>query len=128
MLEDKVVVAGQADVDALYIGRSQGQPVYAVRWEDALPFECDVPLPGAEPGLEAQADVRVEDVVLDLLNRETAEAQVRLAVTVRLTRSAARDAVVEAVAVAPPDPDPPTWTFVVLQEGDTLWKLSHQYH
>lgn len=128
VLEDKVVVAGQADVDALYIGRSQGQPVYAVRWEDALPFECDVPLPGAEPGLEAQADVRVEDVVLDLLNRETAEAQVRLAVTVRLTRSAARDAVVEAVAVAPPDPDPPTWTFVVLQEGDTLWKLSHQYH
>lgn len=128
VLEDKVVAAGQVDVEALYVGRSQGQPVHAVHWRDAVAFECDVPLAGAEPGLEAYADVKVEDVTLDLLNRETVEAQVRLAARVRLTRSAQRDAVVEAVAVPPPDPDPPTWTFVVLQEGDTLWKLSHHYH
>ncbi|HEY8416668.1 MAG TPA: SPOCS domain-containing protein [Limnochordales bacterium] len=128
VLEDKVVVSGQVDADALYLARSQGQPLHAVEWGDAIAFEIEVSLPGAEPGLEAQADVQAEDVTLDLLNRETVEAQVRLVAAVRLTRGSERSAVVEAVAVPPPDPDPPTWTFVVLQEGDTLWKLSHRYH
>nr|MBO2476953.1 hypothetical protein [Bacillota bacterium] len=81
-----------------------------------------------EPGFEADARVQVEDVALDLINRETVEAQVRLLAQVRVGRTAARMAVVEAVAVPPPDPDPPTWTFVVIQEGDTLWALSHRYH
>ena|GEM_PF-1416848 len=128
VLEDRVVVSGQVDVEALYVARSPGQPVHAVEWRDAIPFEIEVSLPGAEPGLEAQAEVQVEDVALDLINRETVEAQVRLVASVRLTRGCERSAVVEAVAVLPPDPDPPTWTFVVLQEGDTLWKLSHRYH
>lgn len=127
-LEGKVVVEGRIDVDALYTARGYGQSLHAVSWTGALPFTVEVPLAGAEPGLEAEAFVQVEETALDLLNREAVEAQVRLLAEVRLTRPGAREAVVEAVAVAPPDPDPPTWTFVVLQEGDTLWKLSHRYH
>ncbi|MBO8141100.1 MAG: DUF3794 domain-containing protein [Firmicutes bacterium] len=128
VLDDKVVVEGHVDVEALYAARTEGHPVHAATWSQAVPFEAEVALPGAEPGVDAVADVNVEGVELDLLNRETVEAAVHLAVTVWAVRPAAWEAVVEAVAVPPPDPDPPTWTFVVIQEGDTVWKLSRRYH
>ncbi|OUM95875.1 MAG: hypothetical protein BAA04_06210 [Firmicutes bacterium ZCTH02-B6] len=124
----RVIVEGRVEVEALYVARSPGQPVHAVSWTDGLPFELELAVPGTEPGFEAAARVQVEDVALDLINRETVEAEVRLVARVRVARPAARMAVVEAVAVPPPDPDPPTWTFVVLQDGDTLWALSHRYH
>ncbi|MFS8534326.1 MAG: DUF3794 domain-containing protein [Limnochordales bacterium] len=124
----RVIVEGRVEVEGLYIARSPGQPVHAVSWSDGLPFELELAVPDTEPGFEADARVQVEDVALDLINRETVEAQVRLLAQVRVGRTAARMAVVEAVAVPPPDPDPPTWTFVVIQEGDTLWALSHRYH
>ena len=35
---------------------------------------------------------------------------------------------VEAVAVEPLEEDPPTLTYVFVQSGDTIWKLSRLYH
>lgn len=127
VLGDKVAAEGYVTVAALYAARTEGQPVHYVVWRRALAFESEIPVEGAQPGMDADISAQVESVELDLLNRETVEAAVRLALGVVVSRPAEREAIVEAVAVPPPEADPPTFTFVVVQPGDTLWKLSHRY-
>lgn len=128
VLGDKVIVEGRVDVAGMYTARTDGTPVHYVHWNGALPLEAEVPVPGAEPGMEADVRIDVVDVDLDLLNRETVEATVRMNARAKVTHGLERDAVVEAVVVPPPTPNPPTLTFVVIQPDDTLWKLSHRYH
>ncbi len=128
VLGDRVAVTGHVNLAILYVGRApEGDVLSAATWPEALAFDGEVPIEGGEPGMDREITLRVTEVALDLLNRETVEAQVRLAVTARLAREVNLDAVVEAVEVPAPDPDPPTLTFVVVQEGDTLWKLAQQY-
>lgn len=128
VLGDKVIVEGRVDVAGLYVARTDGSPIHYVHWNGALPLEAEVPLSGAEPGMEADVRIDVVDVDLDLLNRETVEATVRVSARAKVTHGLERDAVVEAVVVSPPEANPPTLTFVVVQQDDTLWKLSHRYH
>lgn len=128
VLGDKVIAEGFVDIGALYVARAEGQPVYFVSWQKAVTMESEIAVPGAEPGMDAQVTADVTSIELDLLNRETVEVDVRLAAEAKVSRSVERDAIIEAVAVPPVDPDPPTLTFVVVQPGDTLWKLSHRYH
>ena len=128
VLGDKVIAEGYVDIGALYVARTEGQPVHFVTWRKAVPIESEIALPGSEPGMEAEVHADVTSVELDLLNREAVEADVRVAVEAKLARGVERVAIVEAVTVPPADPDPPTLTFVVVQPGDTLWKLSHRYH
>lgn len=128
VLGDKVIIEGSFDVAALYVARTEGSPVHYVYWNGALPLEAEVPVPGAEPGMEADIKVDVVGAELDLLNRESAEATVRYKARAKVTHPAEVEAVVEAVSVSAPEEDPPTLTFVIVQPDDTLWKLSHRYH
>lgn len=128
VLGDKVIIEGQVDVDMLYVAHSEGNPVHSVPWLRAVPLELEVAIPGAEPGMEADVRARVAEVELDLINRETVEAKARIVTDVAVSRAEEYEAVVEAVAVPPADENPPTMTFVVIQAGDTLWKLSNRYH
>lgn len=128
VLGDKVVAEGYVTVAALYAARTEGQPVHYVTWRRAVPFEIEIDVPGAQPGMDADVTAYVTATELDLLNRETVEADVRVTVEALVSRPVEREAVVEAVAVPPPEENPPTFTFVVVQPGDTLWKLSHRYH
>lgn len=128
VLGDKLIAEGYVDVSALYVARTEGQPVHFVSWRKAVPIETEVFVEGAEPGMDAEVYADVSSVELDLLHREALEADVRVSLDAKLSRPVEREAIVEAVAVPPPEEDPPTFTFVVLQSGDTLWKLSHRYH
>lgn len=125
---DKIIAEGYVDVSCLYVARTEGQPVHYVAWRKAVPIESEVMVEGAEPGMDAEVHADVASVELDLLNREALEADVRVSVDATLSRPVEREAIVEAVAVLPAEEDPPTLTFVVVQPGDTLWKLSHRYH
>ena len=128
VLGDKIIAEGFVDVSALYVARTEGQPMHFAAWRRAVPVEAEVVVAGAEPGMEAEVHALVTSLDLDLLNREAVEADVRLQVEAKLSRPVEREAIVEAVAVPPAEEDPPTLTFVVIQPGDTLWKLSHRYH
>lgn len=128
VLGDKVIAEGYVDVEALYVARTDGQPVYFVAWRKAIPFTSEIAVSGAEPGMDAIVHADVTSIELDLLNRETVEVDVQIGTEAKVSRAVERDAIIEAVAVPPLEPDPPTLTFVVVQPGDTLWKLSHRYH
>lgn len=129
VLGDKVAVEGTISVNALYVGRGDmgDGEVYSVHWPDAITFDIEVQLPGAEPGLDRHVDAAVRKVEFDLINRQTLEARVQLELDVTVGREKIVLNVVEAVVVPPKDPEPATFTFVVVQEGDTLWKLSQMY-
>ncbi|NLN19956.1 MAG: DUF3794 domain-containing protein [Firmicutes bacterium] len=129
VLGDKVAVEGVADIEIVYVGRSgETTSLTTCSWPAGIFFEIEVPVPGAEPGLERKAEVGVEKVRVDVINRETVAVELDLVTTVALSRSIELDHVVEAVEVGPPHPDPPSYTFLVLQAGDTLWKIAQRYH
>ena len=76
----------------------------------------------------AELEIDISQISLDLINRETIEADVAYRSLLKVIEPVQRDIVVEAVEVPPMEEDPPTITYVFVHETDTLWKLSRQYH
>jgi len=128
VLGDKVAVELHVDAELFYVARGQAEgAVHVAQWARALEFDLEIPLRGAEPGLERHVDVEVLDVAFELINRESVEAQVRVAAEVALSREVEMDVVAEAVEVPPPEANPPTYTYVVVRPQDTIWKLAARY-
>jgi len=127
VLGDRVAVELHVDLQLVYVGRSGKGGVQVVRWPKALTLDVEIPVDGAEPGLERRVAARVEQVLFDLASRESVDADVAVTVTAALFRDVEKEIVVEAVEVLPAEPDPPTYTFAVVQRGDTLWKLAAKY-
>lgn len=130
VLGDRVSVAGHVDVSLLYVARAgsgEGQVQFA-EWKGALPFEAEVPVGGVHPPMRAHVRVQVDEMDPDLLNRETVEWKGRVRITAEVEDTRTVDAVVEAVVVEPEEENPPSYTFLVVHPGDTLWKVSRRYH
>lgn len=129
VLGDKVAVDLHVDAELLYAARGPVEgAVHAARWPRALELDLEIPVRGAEPGLERRVAVEVLDASFELINRESVEARVLLAVEVAVSREVELDVVAEAVEVPPVEANPPTYTYVVVQPQDTIWKLAARYH
>ena len=87
----------------------------------------EIPLRGAEPGLERSVSVEVVEVEFDLINRESVDVRLRLAAEAKVSREVEIDIVTEAVEVPPVEANPPTYTYVIVRPGDTVWKLAAYY-
>lgn len=128
VLGDRVAIEGSVSLTAAYVGRNGARRgVHVASWTGVLPFDCEVPIEGAAPGMERWVHCEVAGLDLDLINRETIEARLQVAVTARVGRSVEIEAVAEAVTVPPALAEPPSFTFLVLQPKDTLWKVARQY-
>lgn len=128
VLADKVVVEVHVDAELLYAARGPSRgAVHVAQWGRAFELDLEMPVRGAEPGLERRVSVEVLDVSFEPLNRESVEARVRLASSVSLSREIELDAVAEAVEVPPLEANPPTYTYVVARPQDTIWKLAARY-
>lgn len=128
VLGDKVAVEGQVRIDLLYVGRGEeDDEVHVARWPYAITADLEVPVPGAEPGLDRTVSAVVRRVDFDLINRETVEARVQVGCEAQVGRLRVVENVVEAVVVPPEDEERPTFTFVVTTDDDTLWKLAQLY-
>lgn len=128
VLGDRVAVEMHVDVEMLYVGRDQGDGgVYTAKWPGAFTLDLEVPVDGAEPGLERSVGIAVQRIEFDPINRESLDVRVELAVDVALHRDVECDVVAEAVELPPAQPNPPTYTFVVAEPGDSLWKMAARY-
>src|SRR5690606_1396089 len=102
VLGDKVAVELHADVELVYVGRSgRGGGLQVVRWPRAIELDAEIPVDGAEPGLQRRVSAKVERVYVDLINRESVDVAVGLAVAAELFRETEAEVVVEAVEVPP---------------------------
>lgn len=127
---DKLIVEGVLDVELFYLAHSEEdtKPIFRGVFPEVIPFQQTLAVPGLELGMQPRIQVEVLAVQPDLINRETLEAALTLRFTVDVVEYLEVEVVVEAVEVDPMEEDPPTLTYIFVQSGDTIWKLSRKYH
>jgi len=128
--DDKVFVEGTISVELAYLAYTDDEhkPLYWVAFNNAVPFQQMIAIGGVQPGMVADLEVEVVSLETDLINRETIEVDVSYRSHLKVYEPVQRDVVVEAVEVPPVSEDPPTLTYVLVRDTDTLWKLSRLYH
>lgn len=126
---DRVTVRLVVACGLLYAARvdDDSRPLYHHLWPNALQLEVELPAPGAEPDMEADVQAEVHQPVADLINRETTEIHADLRLYGRLVRRVEPDVVAEAVSLPSEERPPATYTFVRVEEDDTLWGLAQRY-
>jgi LysM repeat protein len=127
---DKLTVEGVLDVELIYLAHSEEdtKPLFRGMFPEVIPFRQTIAVPGLELGMQPRIVIAVLGVKPDLINRETLEAAVTLRFNISVVEYVEVDVVVEAVAVEEPQDNPPTLTYIFVQSGDTIWKLSRIYH
>lgn len=128
--EDKLVLEGVLDLELFYLAHSEEdtKPLHRGVFNEAIPFQQTIAIPGLEPGMQPGIVLEVLQVQPDLINRETVEIATTLRSSVQVVEYVELEIAVEAVEVSPPPEDPPTLTYVFVQSGDTIWKLARQYY
>lgn len=127
---DKLTVEGALDVELFYLAHSEEdtKPLFRGMFPEVIPFQQTLAVPSLELGMQPRIRVEVVAVQPDLINRETLEAALTLRFTVDVVEYVEVEVAVEAVEVEAREEDPPTLTYVFVQSGDTIWKLSRKYH
>lgn len=127
----RALVSGYVDLAAMYVGRTDdfSQPVYHASWGNAGIFEANISVPTAStaPVADVEATVIVEDARAELLSRDTIGFHVTARVLCRVQESMTKEVVAEAVELRKFKGRPPTYTCVIMQPEDTLWKLATKY-
>jgi len=128
--EDKITIDGTLDVELIYLAYTDEElkPLHAAVFPAAIPMQQTIIVGGAQPGMKVHFNTQVKDIKTDLINRETIEVFITLRTEVQVLEEVRTDVVVEAIEMTAADPDPPSITYVFVQEKDTLWKLARQYH
>lgn len=126
--EGRVAVEGEARVRLCYrTGPEDLYPLGFVQWSEPIPFSLMVDMAGVHPGMECIAELMVVDARALLPNEEQVTVALVVQGALRVYEPLEEEAVVEAVALEPLEGDLPSITFVIVQEDDTLWKLSRLY-
>lgn len=128
--EDKVYLEGTVDVEIAYLAHTEeeSKPLYYGVFKNAAQLQQVIAIGGVEPGMHCVLDVKVETLTPDLINRETVEIDISFKAHAAVSKVLEEEVVVEAIEVTPPEEDPPTITYVIVQPADTLWKLAKRYH
>lgn len=128
--EDKVLVEGAISLDIVYLAHTEEElkPLYLAKFNNAIPFQQSIVAGGVQPGMTADLSITVDELQLDLINRETVEVDVNYCSKLKVTEPIHQEVVVEALEIPPLAEEPPSVTYIFVKNKDTLWKLSRQYH
>ncbi|MDI6871485.1 MAG: SafA/ExsA family spore coat assembly protein [Bacillota bacterium] len=124
--DGRVLVEGDLSLDLLYQAADPDCMIHHAEFPRALRLSQAVEIPGVSPGMSACAHVSLHTVACRLVDPETIQVDVVLKLHVRAMRVVQVEVVVECIMVAPCPPGT-TLRLVVVQPGDTLWKLSRRY-
>lgn len=94
-----------------------------------VPFQVVANVPGAEPGMNVQARLRIiGDIDFDLINGKIVQQTAVVEAFVKVTRTVQLEVVVDVIfkdIPVPPKPFPKD-RFVIVQKGDTLFKIAQR--
>ncbi|HHW13842.1 MAG TPA: SafA/ExsA family spore coat assembly protein [Firmicutes bacterium] len=124
--EGRVTVEGDLSLALLYLADTPGLLVQYVEFPRGLRVSEMVEAPGLVPGMWAHPHVHVHAVSVRLVDPETLQIDVTLHLHVRALSIVQAEVVVECVVVSPCPPGT-SLRMVIVQPGDTLWKLSRRY-
>jgi|GEM_PF-2971142 len=126
--EGRIAVEGEARISLYYrSGREDPYPLRFAQWSEPIPFSLTVEMAGVHPGMEGVAELAVVDARAFLPNEEQVTVSLAVQGAIRVYEPLEEEAVLEAVALEPLEGELPSITFVIVQEDDTLWKLSRLY-
>ncbi|KJR99978.1 MAG: peptidoglycan-binding protein [Peptococcaceae bacterium BRH_c4a] len=131
IINDKVIVTGNIDVQIVYVAAEPDQSVHALHRR--LPFRTFVEVMGAREDDDVDVTARVEFVTSSAKGCEiTVEAVVK--VTARVTQTLERQVLTSVAPVpttvspATTTPCPPGSTFeYIVKQGDTLYSIGRKY-
>ena len=102
ILDDKVVVDGEIDVDALYVGDvpEGSQPVHFV--EGPVDFSCFAKIPGAKKNMDVRVKVKIEHVQFSFDPQRPREIKVRIIIEcfIKVTQRVKIEVVIDATGPA----------------------------
>jgi len=131
IINDKVIVSGNIDVQIVYVAAEPDQSVHALHRR--LPFRTFVEVMGAREGDDVDVTARVEFITASAKGCDiTVEAVVK--VTARVTQTLERQVLTSVAPVpttvspATTTPCPPGATFeYIVKQGDTLYSIGRKY-
>lgn len=131
VLDGKVMVDGILGVKVLYLaaGDEEGTSMlHVAEFPEALRLTEFVDIPRAQGGMATEYDVQIRKVQVQVIDADTLQVEINGDLSARVTSQTSLEVVSEAVVVPPAlDDDPTSLRVVVIQPGDTLWKLAHRY-
>ncbi len=129
LVQNKVTVAGRVPLSILYIGENElgAEVLDFLEIEKGFEFKETIEVPGAEPGMLVKVEPAIATVAVQILDPFTLEANILVSLSVEVADLVEKEVVMEAaVAVSAPQ-DGASIRVVVVQHGDTLWKLARRY-
>ncbi len=93
-----------------------------------VPFQVVANVPGAEPGMNVQARLRVMgDIDFELVNGRMVQQTAVIEAFLKVTRTVQLEVVVDVIFKdAPVPPKPPKGRFVIVKKGDSLFKIAQR--
>ncbi len=129
VIEDKVIVEGSIEANALYIAESDEAPLYS--YKTVIPYRQVIETKGATSGMEVSVVTSVEHVSFNMLSGREMELRFLLSHNTNVYREKEVNiitdieffdmdkAALESMA---------SMTIYVVQQGDDLWKIAKKYN
>lgn len=129
LAHDKITVSGKVHLSVLYTGENElgAEIMDYLKVEKGLDFKETLEVPGVEAGMLVKAEADIATTAVSILDPFTLEANLLLTLNVEVADMAEKEIVLEAAVAVPAPKDGASIRVVVVQAGDTLWKLARRY-
>jgi len=129
ILDDKVLIEGVLETDAIYMSSFSGEPMCSLR--EQIPFRHFVDIPGLKLGMQCLTKCNVDSLNFSPMNSQMIELRVVISASADAYRQTDKKLVnrveeVEGIAIDPSRI--PAVTIYLVQKGDTLWSIAKRYN
>ena len=127
VIDDRVNANGAISLQVMYIAKDDDSPVEVV--EFLLPFEQTIEVMGAKAKDEAEVNVCVEKVSINMLSGREIEATATLIIETNVARKEVQQVISGIEESQEPSPRKLYSVVVyVVQKGDSLWSIAKKYN
>jgi hypothetical protein len=129
ILDDKVMVEGVLETDAIYMSSFSGEPMCSLR--EQIPFRHFVDIPGLRLGMQCMTKCNVESLNFAPMNSQMIELRIVLNVSAEAYKQTDKrlvNKVEEVEGVTIDQSRIPAVTIYLVQKGDTLWSIAKRYN
>lgn len=129
ILDDKVLVEGVLETDAIYMSSFSGEPMCSLR--ELIPFRHFVEIPGLKLGMQCIAKCNVDSLTFSSMNSQMIEVRVVISVSAdayKQTDKKLVNRVEEVDGITIDQSRIPAVTIYLVQKGDTMWSIAKRYN
>lgn len=129
IFDDKVMVEGVLETDAIYMSSFSGEPMCSLR--EQIPFRHFVDIPGLKLGMQCLTKCNIESLTFSPMNSQMIELRVVINVSAdayKQTDKRLVNRVEEVDGITIDESRIPAVTIYLVQKGDTLWSIAKRYN